>query len=304
MHVAVCIVGFRNAEEVAACIAAIGRSTHADYEVVICENGGAPAEAALRAALAPLPGGQTVTVVGAPDNPGYAGGVNRCLAGTPNADAWWVVNPDAEPEPQAMAALVARLSKGDVAAAGGTLYHPGGRVQAHGGHWRDWLARPESIGHGSPLATPADPAAIEAGTDYILGASMMIDRTFLDRVGPMREDYFLYGEEVEWFLRARALGLKLGFAPEARVQHGQGGTTGSAAAHHQRGRLPIYLDERNKLHIVRDTGAYRLVTAAPAAFALLALRYARRGAWKQWRYGVAGWWAGLKGERGKPDWVR
>jgi len=40
--------------------------------------------------------------------------------------------------------------------------------------------------------------------NYILGASMLIDGTFLSRAGHMRDDYFLYCEEVEWCLRARA----------------------------------------------------------------------------------------------------
>lgn len=305
MHVAICIVAFRDAGIIVKCLEALGRTTYPDFEVVICENGGPDAFATLTAAIPDkLPGGQPVEAILAPGNLGYAGGVNVGMRARPDADAWWVVNPDAEPEPGALAALVARLQQGDVDGVGGTLVLPGGRVQGHGGHWRGWLARAESLGNGSPVAVPADRAEVEARTNYLLGASMMVGRRFVETVGLMREDYFLYAEEVEWGLRGRARGMRFGFAPDARVHHDQGGTTGSAHAIHTRPRLPIYMDERNKLNVVRDTTPGRLPIAIPAAFALTALRFARRGAWTPWRHALAGWWAGVRNERGMPPWMR
>lgn len=304
MHVAVCIVGFRNADDIAACLAALGRSTYSDYEVIVCENGGAAAHAALAKRLpAALPGGQPVALLRADDNPGFAGGVNRCMRASDLADAWWILNPDAQPDPDALAALVARLAEGDADAVAGTLYLPSGHVQAHGGHWRRWLARPVSIGRGDPLGEPPPRSAIEPRLSYLLGASMLVGRRFVELAGLMREDYFLYGEEIEWCLRGRARGACLGFAPAARVLHAQGSTTGSADAIHARPRLPIYLDERNKLNIVRDHHPPHLLLATPAALALLTLRFARRGAWRQWRWALSGWWAGVRGRRGRPAWL-
>jgi N-acetylglucosaminyl-diphospho-decaprenol L-rhamnosyltransferase len=303
LHVAVAIVGFRNADDVSRCLRALGASSHADFEVVICENGGPEAHRALVAALPPaLPGGQGVRIECAPRNLGFAGGVNLCLAAAPGADAWWVLNPDTEPQAGALAAMLARLGRGDCQAVGATLYLPDGTVQAYGGRWRAWLARPESIGHGRALVEAVDAAAVERAQNYLNGASMLLSREFLARVGPMREDYFLYCEEVEWCLRALARGLCLGFAPEALVLHHQGTTTGAGSDPKRRPRLPIYLDERNKVLLTRDRFPARLPVAAVAAFLLSAARYARRGAWRQWGHALAGWWAGLRDERGPPAW--
>src|SRR3546814_4422658 len=94
---------------------------------------------------------------------------------------------------------------------------------------------------------------------------MLVSRAFLQATGPMREDYFLYCEEVEWCLRARAKGMAFGFAPEARVLHNQGASTGSGQSVRTRPRLPIYLDERNKMLVTRDCFAGRLPIAAVAA---------------------------------------
>lgn len=302
-HVTVCIVGFRNHEDIVRCLSALSRQSHGDFDVVLCENGGAQAYADLhRAVPAQLPSGQRVEIVSAPDNPGYAGGVNLCMKARPDSDGWWIVNPDTEPQPGALEALLRRINEG-YDAAGGTLYHPDGKVQAYGGRWRYWLARAESIGIGGAVADKPDPAAIEARMNYILGASMLVSRPFVERTGLMREEYFLYCEEVEWGLRAVRLGLRLGFAPDALVLHGQGGTTGSADPLRSRPRLPVYMDERNKLNVVRDVTPARLPVAAVAALGLLTLRYAAKGAWPQWGYALSGWWAGLRGQRGKPKWL-
>jgi len=305
VRVTACIVGFRNADDVVACVARLGESTHRPLEVVICENGGAEAFALLQARLpAQLEGGGQLRIVDAGGNLGYAGGFNRCLAEAPDADAWWLVNPDAEPATDALALMIERLARGDCGMVGSTLLLGDGRVQAFGGRFRHWLARAESIGHGAPGSTVPDARHIEATMNYVLGASMLVDRHFLARVGPMRDDYFLYAEEVEWCVRGLTRGEKLGFAPGARVLHRQGTTTGSANTHHGRPWLPVYLDERNRLHVVRDTRPLLLPVATVMSFMLILLRYARRGAWTQTGYAIQGWMAGIANRRGVPARMR
>ncbi len=304
VHVAVIIVGYRNPEDILRCLDALAASVHADFEVIICENGGQEAFAALASALpSAMAGGQNVRVLNAQRNLGYAGGVNVCLRETPTAGAWWILNPDTRPFPDALAAMVDRLSVGDCEAVGCSLQLPDGSVQSYGGLWRPWLARAVSLGHGDDLANRPDPARIEATQNYLSGASMLIGSRFLDIVGPMREEYFLYCEEVEWCLRGRTKGMCLGFAPNAVVLHYQGTSTGYVTDLHERGRLPVFLSARNQILITRDCFPHRMPIAAVAALVLLFLRYGRRGAWRQLGYGLAGFWAGLRDLRGPPDWI-
>lgn len=304
MHVVVCIVGFRNPDDISSCLQALEQSTYGDFEVAICENGGAAAFEALSAVLpSVLKGGQLVRAMLAAANLGYAGGVNACIEHTPDADAWWVLNPDTQPEPEAMALYVARLAVGDCEAVGSTIYLEDGRVQSHGGRWRPWLARAESIGHGSALSLVPEPVEIERQQNYLNGASMMMGRRFLEAVGPMREEYFLYCEEVEWCLRGIALGMRLGYAPGARVMHYAGTTTGSYDDITKRPRAPIYLNERNKILTTRDRFPGRLPVAAFSSLLLIFMRFGRRRAWKQVGYGIAGWAAGLANTRGVPRWM-
>ena len=302
MHIAVAIVGFRNPEDVWRCLAALDHSAHRDFEVVICENGGPAAYAALEDRLpTALSMGQPVRAILADRNLGYAGGVNVCMAAAPDADGCWILNPDTEPEPGALASLVARLEVGDCEAAGCLVYLPNGRVQSYGGRWQGWLARAESIGYGAELDAPVDRQTIERRQNYLNGASLIVSARFLRTVGPMREDYFLYCEEVEWCLRAVKKGLRLGFARDARVLHYQGTTMGNFSDLKRRGRLSIYLSERNKILLTRDCFPLAVFAVAFFAAPFLIYRYGSRGAWRQCGYGLAGWWAGVRGERGNPD---
>lgn len=298
MHVAVCIVGYRNAADIVRCLEALERSTHRDFEVQICENGGSDAYRALTDALPKtLAGGQSVAVTEAATNLGYAGGVNLCIRATRNSDAWWVLNPDTVPDKGALQALVDRLAAGDCELVGGVLHGADDRVQTLGGRWRPWLARAEAIGRGLEVS---EAMAFSPRLDFVSGASMLASRAWVDAVGPMREDYFLYCEEVEWCLRGRRRGMRLGFAADARVLHDQGGTTGSANAVRHRPALPVYLDERNKMLVTRDCFPRRLPGAAVAALLLIALRFVARRAWAQSGHALQGWRDGLLNKRGRP----
>lgn len=303
-HVAVAIVGYNNVADIQQCIDALSKSTYCDFEVVICENGNDRSYRALQDVLPVLlPGGQPVRLLKSPANNGYASGINQCIAASPSADAWWVLNPDTEPMPAALSALVRRLDRGDVQAVGGTLYSPDGHVQSYGCIWRSWLGRSVAIGVGNSLEAVPNTLAVERSQTYLSGASMLVGRQFVERVGLMSEEYFLYCEEVDWCLKAAQMGLRLGFAPEGKVLHKQGTTTGRSTSVKSRSALSVYLDERNKIVLTRIHFPSRLLVASAAALFLMALRYLRRGALRQFFYGVSGWFAGLRGRKGIPDFV-
>lgn len=303
MHVAICIVTFRNAGDLVTCLAALELSTFTDFEIVICENGGPEAFQQLLAVTpASLPGGQPVRAVLADGNLGYAAGINRCIGETPGADAWWILNPDTAAEAQALEFMVRRLSSGDCDVVGSTVYTPDGRIDSRAGGWKPWFGRTFSIGYGEPFDAPVDAAAVERTAAYMSGCSMLVSRRFRETVGPMREDFFLYCEEVEWCLRGQDLGFRLGYAADARVLHYKGTTTGSFDDKRQRPRGPVYLDERNKVLLTWIRNPLKLVVVVPFSFVVLCVRFGRRRAWRQWGYALAGWAAGVRNERGKPAW--
>lgn len=321
MKTAIAIVGYRNTEDVTTCLQALTQSTAPDFSVHICENGGHAAGEALVDALADLAdpdpaapespaliwsgrmreGGQPVRVSCDGSNGGYAGGVNRCIEDAralPGWDALWVLNPDTQPAPEALAAMHRHLASGPYGIVGCRLVLKNtGRVQLYGGRWRPTIARGFNIGLHAPADATPDIAAVEAEMTYVNGASMLVSRAFIDDIGPMDERYFLYNEEVDWCHRRGA--HRLGYAHEAVVTHAHGSTIGSNTVKRQRSPLAVYLEERNKLLFSRRFYGARYPLIVLVTLALTA-QYLRYGAVRNFFVALQGWLAGVRGEEGPP----
>ena len=61
-----------------------------------------------------------------------------------------------------------------------------------------------------------------ADVDYLPASGTLMPLTALDRIGPLREDYFIDRIDVEWCLRARRLGWRILVTPDAELQHDLG----------------------------------------------------------------------------------
>jgi N-acetylglucosaminyl-diphospho-decaprenol L-rhamnosyltransferase len=304
MHVVVIIVSYRNPLDVISCVLALNAQSHSDFEVIICENGGDEFERRLREMLPKrLNFGQNVHLIGAPSNPGFAGSVNACVARFSTASAWWILNPDAEPLPTSLEFLLSELNDGRINAVGCTLLLPSGRIQSQGGLWKPLLGRAVSIGNGLHLRSAIPQDRVLKLQNYLNGASILVDTKFVATVGLMREDYFLYCEEVEWFLRALTLGLNIGYAHESIVIHKQGTTTGAGGQMRKRSKLSVYLNSRNSLLLTRDLYPHLVPITALLSLIYIFAKYMRSLAFKQFIFAVEGWAAGIQNQRGKPPWL-
>jgi hypothetical protein len=67
-------------------------------------------------------------------------------------------------------------------------------------------------------------------TGRAVGALMAISREAIEAAGLLAEDLFLYVEDVDWALRARAAGFEVVLAPQARAWHRVSASTGGEAA--------------------------------------------------------------------------
>jgi GT2 family glycosyltransferase len=56
-------------------------------------------------------------------------------------------------------------------------------------------------------------------TDFISGCCMLVKRSVIDSVGMFDDAYYIYGEDVDWCVRASRAGFQLRFVPEAKLWH-------------------------------------------------------------------------------------
>lgn len=69
------------------------------------------------------------------------------------------------------------------------------------------------------------PSSTEQEADWLVGACLLIRQTAMQEIGPLDPRFFMYFEEVDWFLRARAAGWRAWYVPGARVTHHQGASS-------------------------------------------------------------------------------
>ena len=64
----------------------------------------------------------------------------------------------------------------------------------------------------------------EMDVDVVAGCFYLLPREVLEKVGLMDEEFFMYGEEVEWSFRIRKAGWRIRYFPGARIIHVFGGS--------------------------------------------------------------------------------
>lgn len=141
------------------------------------------------------------------------------------------------------------------------LYHQPDYLQAVGGSYNRWLGKVKEIGFKEKdLGQWDDRKPI---IDYVIGASMLVRKKFIEQVGVMEEDYFLYYEELDWAIRGKRKGWKSGFCPEARVYHKRGASINKENKSGN-SRMADFYSVRNRVLITRKYFPYALITLYPS----------------------------------------
>ncbi|WP_420391615.1 glycosyltransferase family 2 protein [Acuticoccus sp.] len=304
----VVLVTYRAADFVTDCLASLVDTTYPALRMIVVDNTSPDGTAGVveRWARCPhrrlsfeartdagpaSPAACDLTLVRAAHNDGFAAGVNRGLAvatADPTCDHVWILNPDTVVAPDTPFALVRHaLSMGQYAVIGArVVYHARPDVvQTDGGrlHRLAGTAVSVNIGASARAACPPDPATLA----YIPGVSMLVSRDFLAEVGPMREHWFLYFEEIDWQLRRGR--LPLGVAVDAVVHHRAGASIGSHTVDRHASELSVYFTCRNLMPFVRRWAWWKL----PFAYAMAYYKLVRQ--WGASRDNVVAALRGLHG---------
>lgn len=186
-------------------------------------------------------------------NLGFAGGNNvgvRFALAHLNPQWFWFLNNDTVILPDTLTQLHASANQNAaIGICGSTLVFEDHRntIQAcGGGHYRPMFGLTHEIGNGHPWKSGADLTQFITPLDYVSGASMLVSRPFIDKVGLMQEDYFLYFEELDWAVRGKRAGFQMGYAPLSIVFHKEGAKIGSGRSK-KRSKLAEFYGIRNRL---------------------------------------------------------
>jgi len=200
------------------------------FRVLLRDNGSTDGTADAVAAAFPH-----VVVDAGTENVGFARGVNLLIAQS-QAPYVLILNGDAWPEPQALARLVAAArARPQVGAVAPLLRAPDGALERSTWPWPS-LRLSFLYASGLRRLVPrrlAERWLLENAWEHdrprwvgwAVGAAWLVPREVLVRVGGLDEQFFMYGEDVEWCWRLRDAGYGIWFEPSAVVRH-----VGSASA--------------------------------------------------------------------------
>jgi GT2 family glycosyltransferase len=186
-------------------------------------------------------------------NLGFAGGNNvglRYAIARNDFDYVWLLNNDTVVKPDALSSMIERMKeKPDAGICGSTLnlYNQPEKVQALGGGWYcKWIGLPWHLGRLKKSSDSIDLETVERRMNYVIGASLLVSNKFLEEIGLMCEEYFLFFEELDWAIRAKGL-YSLAYAPKSVVYHKVGRSIGTSSNPAKKSFICDYFNVRNRL---------------------------------------------------------
>lgn len=273
-RLAVIIVNYKTAELTLRCIASIERDADPKepVRVIVVENDSGDADA-LRAGIADHGWTDWVDLVVSDRNGGFAYGNNLGVRHAWSTGArphfFWLLNPDTELRPGAIAPLVRFLDEHPRAGiVGSSLEFDDGEPWPYAFRFPSlWGELEEGLRLGLVSRLLDDRKVVRMmgdrpeQVDWLPGASMMIRAEVFESVGFMDDGYFLYYEETDFCLKAKRHGWQTWYVPASRVMHICGQSTGVTVVDQRPKRLPSYWFESRRRYYSKNHGPLYAVGA-------------------------------------------
>ncbi len=245
-------------KETVECVESCLKLTYTNCRILIVDNGSTDSSESILRERFPF-----VVIIQTGENLGFAGGNNVGIryALRHGADYTWLLNNDTVVDSEALGELL-KIAESDtkIGVVGSKIYYynrpdilwfAGGRI-----------TRLAKLVHHLGL-NQADTQLHQENldVDFITGCSILVRSATIQQVGLMREEYFLYGEDVDWNIRIKKAGWKIKWAASSKLWHKV------SSGHGEGNPFLNYYVVRNILQYVRLNKPYYL------PFTLAALLY-------------------------------
>jgi len=211
------VLNWCNEHDTKACVDSLEQQDYPALSVLIVDNGSPDGSGPRLHARYPNAG-----YLQTGQNLGYAGGNNRGMkqALDDGAEYVLVVNNDTVLEKSCVRELVQAVrGEEGVGAVGAKIlrYDAPDRIWFGGGEFDRLRAIGRHIGENLVDANPAEREVRDVS--FLTGCGLLIPAETLRKVGVFRDDFFAYCEDVDFCLRVSRKGLRLVYAPAARLKH-------------------------------------------------------------------------------------
>ena len=271
------VLNWNGWQDTVECINSLNELSYDNYRLIVVDNGSK--DGSVKKLIERFP---DLRIHQTGDNLGYAGGNNAGIriAMSEGCDYVWILNNDTIVDRDSLRVMVNKMEMNpDAGLCGATLVYADHKevVQAMGGgSYNRWLGTTKNIGDGWDLDSIND---VDTTPDFIAGASVLVSNKFLEEIGLMNEEYFLYYEEIDWAVRSNE-NFSLIYAKESIVYHKEGSSTkGNRNRPSSRSLTADFYQLRNRLRFTKNHTPYCLPTVYATVVAALFIRILK-GRWK------------------------
>jgi GT2 family glycosyltransferase len=231
-RVSVIILNYNTCDDLRTCVRSVQRTEVASgeiqAEIFVVDNASADGSADMVAADFPW-----VRLIRAPRNGGYAYGNNLAMR-VCRGEYVLLLNPDALVPPGAIASLCDYLdARPDAGVVGPKVLRPDGSLDLAcrrsfpslevSSYRILGLSKifPRSRRFGRYNLTYLD-SDLPAEVDSVVGACMLVRRAAIEQAGLLDEQFFMYGEDLDWAYRMKQAGWRILYNPSVTVLHRKG----------------------------------------------------------------------------------
>ncbi len=210
------ILNWNRWQDTIECVESCLKLTYTNFRILIVDNGSTDnSESILRERF------PSVEFVQTGENLGFAGGNNAGIrrALEQGADYIWLLNNDTVVEPDSLSELMKVAEIGErIGIVGSKVYYydEPQKIWFAGGIWDKYRSFTSHRGINEVDTGQYDGIST---VGFISGCSLLARSLMIKEIGMMKEDYFLYWEDVDWNATAAEQGWKILFAPRSRIRH-------------------------------------------------------------------------------------
>ncbi len=259
-EISVGVVNWNRKEYLRACLESLARQRHADFEVIVVDNGSSDGSAEMvRTEFAAKPG-SSPRLIANEENRGFCAANNQAFAAA-RGRFIAILNNDAEAEPDFIGALRSAFEAAPdigMAAAKVLVYEDPRRIDKVG-----HLIYPDGQNRGRGTGE-IDQGQYDRTEECLWpdGSAAMYRKAMLDQIGGFDEDFYMFADDAELGLRARIAGWRCLYVPQAVVRHHRGSSL------HPGSPRRIFLIERNRVLLAAKLFPWRLLLLNGYYFAL------------------------------------
>jgi GT2 family glycosyltransferase len=219
-RIGIILVNLNSYTDTSLCLRSLETMTYPNAEIIVVDNGSNDTSGERLRTEFP-----NVTHIRSNENTGFTGGNNIGIeyAMSHGCDHVLLLNNDTFITPSFLEPLVERLqSEANIAAVSGKIYYYpasiGDRENIiwYAGAFQKWHTGYHHIG---VLEEDKGQFEMPMQTPYASGCLMLMNGEIVRKLGVLSKEYFIYWEESDWCMRAKAIGYTCWYEPKSVIYH-------------------------------------------------------------------------------------